>query len=78
MGWKKLVAMDEPTVVAKPLLDPNVVEDGQSDRCLPGPTSTDERDGCGAVYETNDLLDQFVASKQGSWRWRWRFPGAAR
>ena len=74
--WE-LITADEPAVVAKPFLDPNVVEDGQSDRRLPDPTSTDERDGFEAVYETRDLVDQFVASKQGPWWWRWRFSGAA-
>ena len=60
--WE-LVATDEPTVVAKPFLDAIVVEDGQSDGCLPYPTCTEESDGCKVVHEIDNLLDQFVASK---------------
>jgi hypothetical protein len=37
----ELVTPDEPPVVAKPLLDPIVVEDGQDDGCLSNSTSTD-------------------------------------
>ena len=59
----ELVATDEPTVIAKPFLDAIVVEDGQSDGRLPDPTYTEESDGCQAVHETDDLFDQFVASK---------------
>jgi hypothetical protein len=63
-GWE-LVTTNEPSVLAKPFLDAFVVEDGQSDRRLPDPPCTDESDGCEAFGETNDLLDQLVASETG-------------
>jgi hypothetical protein len=70
-SWE-LVATDEPTVVAKPLLDSILVEDGQSDGRLPDPPCTDESDGCGVFSEANNLLDQLVASETGPRRWgRW-------
>ena len=75
-GRLELVATDEPTVITEPFLDAIVVEDGQSDRCLPNPTCTDESDGCQVVHETDDLFDQFVAPKEGPrWGW-WQFSRA--
>ena len=38
----ELVTTDEPTVGSKPFLDMIVVEDSQSDGCLPVPAWTDE------------------------------------
>jgi hypothetical protein len=43
---RELVATNEPPVLAEPLLDPIVVEDGQGDGCLPDPPCTDQSDGC--------------------------------
>ena len=63
----ELVATDEPTVVSKPFLDPIVVEDGQSDGGFPDPSWTDESDWSEGFCEANDLLDQLVATKTGSW-----------
>ena len=77
VGGGELVASDEPTVFAKPLLDAMVVEDCQSDECLSDSSRTDESDGCEAADKINDLLDQFVASEYGPW-WRGRgFPRRA-
>ena len=74
---RELVTTDEPTVVAKPFLDAIVVENGQGDGSFPNPTYPDERDWCAAVGETNDLLNQFIASESGPW-WRgWGFSGYA-
>ena len=68
-----LVATDESAVVAKPFLDPIVVEDGQGNGRFPNPPWTNES-GWGETFsETNDLLDQFVASKTDPWRRRRRF-----
>ena len=56
-GGRELVTADEPAVVAKPLLDSAVVENGQGDRGLPNPTRTDERDWAKVFGETDCLLD---------------------
>ena len=63
-----LVATDESTVIAKPLLDAAVVEDSEGDGSLPNSASTEESDGSEVSRETNDLLDQLVASKE-DYRW---------
>jgi hypothetical protein len=55
-GWE-LVAADEPAVVAKPLLDSIVVENGQGDGGFPDPASADESDWAKAFSETHCLLD---------------------
>ena len=65
----ELVATDEPTVLAKPLLDAILVENSPGDGCLPDPSCTDESDGCEGFGETNDLLDQFTASETGPRPW---------
>ena len=62
---RELIATDEPAVLAKPLLDTVVVEDSQCYGCLSDPPWTDESDGCEFFGETNDLLDQLVASETG-------------
>jgi hypothetical protein len=62
---RELVATDEPAVLAEPFLDAVVVEDGQSNRRLPDPPYANESDGCEFFGETNDLLDQLVASETG-------------
>ena len=74
----ELVAADEPTVVAKSLLDPVVVENSQGNGRLPDPASADESDRSEVLGETDDLIDQLVASEECSWRWRRVFPKYAR
>jgi len=75
---RELVTSNEPTVVAKPSFDAIVVENRQSDGCLPDPTGT-YQSGRGEVFrETDDLFDQSITSKEGPRWWRWRFPGCAR
>ena len=64
--------------MTKPLLDPIVVEKGQSDGGLPDSASTDESDWSKVLGEIDYFLDQLVPSEEGP-RWqRWRFPGDAR
>ena len=41
VGCGELITADESTIVAKPLSDATVMEDGQDDRCLANPTSAD-------------------------------------
>jgi hypothetical protein len=67
----ELVATNEPPVLAKTSLDAIVVEGGQSNGCLPDPACTDESDWCEGIGETDDPLDQLVASETGP-RWRGR------
>ena len=74
---RELVATEESTVLAKLLLDPIVVEDGQSDRGLPDPPCADEGDWSEVSRETNDLVNQLVASKAGPRRWGRGFSGSA-
>ena len=70
-----MVATDEPTVMAKPLLDPIVVKNGQGDRRLPDSTSTNEGDWDKVLSETDYPLDQLVASEE---RPRWQRRGFSR
>ena len=60
----ELITMDEPTVAAKSLFDPIVVEDGQDERCLANSACADQSDWCEASCETNNLLDRLFASKE--------------
>ena len=60
-----MVTTDEATVVTESLFDVIVMEDGESDGCLPGSTSTDESDRREVFGQTNDLLDQYVTSEAG-------------
>ena len=69
----ELVATDESTVVAKPLLDPVVVENGQGNGCLPDSSGTDESDRNEVLGEVKYLLDQLVASEEGPRWWRRKF-----
>ena len=62
------VATDEPTVIAKTLLDAIVVEDNQGDARLANSASTDESDRSEDFCQTDDLLDQLTASEMGP-RW---------
>ena len=78
MGSGELVTSDKPTVFTKPLLDAIVVQDGQSDGRLSDSSSADESDWCKAIDEMDNLLDQFVASKNGPRWWRGGLPGCAR
>ena len=71
VGRGELITADEPTVVAKPLFDANVMEDGQDDGRLANPTGADESDWHEMLCEIDDILDQLVASEEDSWRWRW-------
>ena len=66
--WRELVTTNESTVMAKPLLDSIVVEDGQGDGRLADSPSTDEGDWSTVLGEIDYLLDQLVASEEGPWR----------
>ena len=68
-GWE-LIATDESTVDAKPLLDAIMVEDRQSNGRFPDSPYTDESDWSEIFGETKDLLDQFVPSEAGPRRLR--------
>ena len=70
-GGSKLVTTNEPTVIAKLLLDTIVMEDSQRDGCLANPACTNQSDGPHAFCKTNDLLDKLIASKKVPRRWRW-------
>ena len=70
MGGWELVTADEPAVVAEPLLNSIVVEDGQRDGGFSDPPGTDESDWMKVFNEMDYLLDQLIASKEGSWWWR--------
>ena len=61
----ELVAANEPTVIAKPLPDAIMVEDGQCDGCLANSADTNEDDGCEVFGQTDDLLDQLITSETG-------------
>jgi len=63
--------------VTKPLLDPIVVKNGQSDGGLPDSASTDKSDWSKVLGEVDYLLDQLVAS-EGPRRLGWTFSGYAR
>jgi len=57
--------------VAKPLLDPIVVEDGHGDGRLADSASTDEGDWSEVLSQIDHLLDQLVTSEEGP-RWQRR------
>ena len=75
--WK-LVTADESTVLIEPFLDAIIMQDSQGDRCLAYPSSTYESDGFEVFGETDDLFDEFVASKTGPRRRRRGFSTYAR
>jgi len=77
MRSRELIAADESTVVAKPLLNPIVVENSQGNGRLADPASTDESDWVKVLNEIDCLLDQLVASKQGPWGQRRGLSGYA-
>ena len=64
-GGRELVASDEPTIVTETLLDAVVVEDCESDGCLADPSWTDESNRGEVFSETNNLLNQIIASTTG-------------
>ena len=68
-----MIAANESTLMAKPLLDPVVVEDSQGDRGLPDPASTNHGEWNKVLGEIDCLLDQLVASEERSWGWGWTF-----
>ena len=74
----ELVTTDEPTVVAKPLFDPRVVENSQGKGSFANSTGTNESDRSEVFCETSDFLDQLVASKASPRWWWWRFSRYAR
>ena len=64
-------------MVTKLLLDPIVVENGQSDGGLPDTASTNKSDWSKVLGEIDYLLDQLVAS-EGPRGQGWTFSGYAR
>ena len=77
-GGRELVASNKPTIVAETSLDAVVVEGCKSNGCLTGPSWTDQSNWGEVFSETNDLLNQVVASTAGPWRRGWGFAGYAR
>lgn len=63
----ELITTNEPTVVAKPLLDPIAVENGERNGGLADSTGADESDWKEVLGEGNHLPDQLIASEEGSW-----------
>ena len=72
---RELITADESTVMTKSLLDPIVVENGQSDRRLADSASTDESDWIKLLSQVDYLFDQLVASEKGL---RWQRRGFSR
>jgi len=68
---EELVTADEPAVVAEPLLDATIVEDGESDRCLADSASTNKSKWSEVFCQFHKLLGQLAASKEVPWRGRW-------
>ena len=62
-------------MVTKPLFDPIVVKNSQSDRSLANSTSTNEGNRNEVLGKIDYLLDQLVASEEGPW---WRRGGFSR
>ena len=71
-SWE-LIAPDKSAIVAKPLLDPIVVEDSEGDGCLPNASCADKSNGLKVFSESDNLLDQFIASEAGPGPWGRRF-----
>ena len=74
-GGGELVASDEAPIVTETLLDAVVVEDCESDGCLADPSWTDQSNWGQVFSETNNLLNQIIASTAGPWRWGRGFTG---
>ena len=75
---RKLVATDESTVIAEPLLDAVVVKDSQGDGGLADSASTNESNWGEILSEINYLLDQLVTSEEDPRWWGRRFSVYAR
>jgi hypothetical protein len=56
-GGGESITTDEATIVTESLLDPIVMEDCESDGCLPDSTGTNESDRREVFRQTDDLLD---------------------
>ena len=69
----ELITADKPPVLAKPFLDPIVVEDGQGNGRFPNPARTDESNRSEGLDKANDLLNQLVPSETGPRWWGRRF-----
>ena len=73
--WKLFTA-DKLTVHAKPLFNPIVIEDFESNKHLPDPTCANESDGFEVFSEFDYLFDLLTASETHagidhySWVWR--------
>ena len=76
-GGRELITADESSAIAKPLLDPIVVENGQGDGGLANSAGTNESDWVEVLGEIDYLFDQLVASEEGPWRKRRGFSGYA-
>ena len=70
---RELIATNESAVVSKPVLDPIMVEHSKGDGCFPNAPCADESNGLEVFSESDDLLDQFVASEAGPAPWGRRF-----
>ena len=70
---RELITTDKSTVIAKSVLDSIVVEDSKGDVCFPNAPCADESDGFEVFSESDDLLNQFVATKAGPGLWGRRF-----
>ena len=75
--WE-LVTTNESTFVTESLLDAIVVKNSQGDGSLAYTTGTNESNRCQVLSETDDLLDQVIASEANSWWWWRRFSGDTR
>ena len=74
----KLVATDESTVIAKPLLDPIVMKNGEGNGGLADSARTNESNWGEILSEIDYLLDQLVTSEEDPRRWGRRFSVWAR
>jgi hypothetical protein len=63
------IATDKSTVFTKVFLDPIIVEDGEGDRGFPDPPCTDEGDRVEVSSITDDIVDELVTAKTGTWGW---------
>ena len=71
---RELITTNKSTVIAKPVLDPIVVEDSKGNVCFPNASRADESNRFEVFSETDDLLNQFVATKAGPGPRGRRFP----
>ena len=73
-GSGELVTANESAVITEPCLDASVVKDGQRDGRLSDSSGTDESNRFQVFSETDDLLDQLIASETCPRWWGWGFP----